>query len=74
MYLCQQQSKMILNPARIYLLKVNNGNARTMCEMHLKLTINTPERRQWRRSGVFTNNFEQIPQIVLVFPLLTLNK
>ena len=26
----------------------------------LKLTIKTPERRQWRRSGVFTVNFEHV--------------
>ena len=30
--------------------------------------------RQWRRSYVFIVNFEQISHIVLVFPLLTLNK
>ena len=29
---------------------------------------------QWRRSGVFIVNFEQISRIVLVFPLLNLNK
>ena len=38
------------------------------------LTIKTPERRQWRRSGFFTVNFEQIAHIALVFPLLRLNK
>ena len=35
----------IINPAGIYLLKVNNSNNRTRCEKCLKLTINTPERR-----------------------------
>ena len=35
--------------------------------------IKTPERRQWRRSGVFIVNFEQISHLVLVFLLLTLN-
>ena len=39
-----------------------------------KLTINTPERRHWRRSGVFIVNFEHISHLVLVFLLLTLNK
>ena len=29
---------------------------------------------QWRRSGVFSLNSEQISNIVLMFPLLTLNK
>ena len=38
----------------------------------LKLTIRTPERRHWRRSGVFIVNFEQISHFVLVFLLLTL--
>ena len=35
------------NPARIYLLKVNNRNTRTWCEICSKLTIKIPERRQW---------------------------
>ena len=61
-------------PAGIYLFKVNNRNTRTRCEIYSKLTINTPERRQWRRSGVFIVNFEHISHLVLVFLLLTLNK
>ena len=32
-------------PAGIYLLKVNNRNTRTRCEICSKLAINTPERR-----------------------------
>ena len=32
--------------AVIYLLKVNNRNARTRCEICSKLTIKTPEQRQ----------------------------
>ena len=40
-------------PSGIYLLKVNNGNTRTRCEICSKLTIKTPEQRQWRRSRVF---------------------
>ena len=31
-----------------YLLKVNNSNTRTRCEMCLKLTIKIPEPRHWR--------------------------
>ena len=58
----------------IYLFKVNNGHTRTMCQICSELTIKKRERRQWRRSGVFNVNYEQISQIVLVFPLLTLNK
>ena len=34
----------------------------------------TPERRKWRRSSVFIVNFEHILYVVLVFPLLILNK
>ena len=45
-----------------------------MCETCPKLAIKIPERRHWIRSGVFIANFEQISHIVLVFPLLTLNK
>ena len=32
-------------PAGIYLLKVNNRNTRTRCEICSKVTIKTPERR-----------------------------
>ena len=48
------------NPAGIYLLKVNNRNTRTRCEICSKLTIKIPERRQWRLSGVFIFNFEHV--------------
>ena len=34
--------------------------------------MKAPERRDWRRSGVFIVNFEQISHIVLIFLLLTL--
>ena len=42
----------------IYLLKVNNKNTRTRCEICSTLTIKTPKRRDWRRSSVFIVNFE----------------
>ena len=32
-------------PASYYLLKANNSNTRTKCEICSKLTIKTPERR-----------------------------
>ena len=48
------------NPTGIYLLKVNNSNTRTRREMCLKITLKTPERRQWRRSSVFIVNFEHV--------------
>ena len=59
-----------LNPAGIYLLKVNNRNTRTRCEICSKLTIKIPERRLWHRSGTFIVNFEHISHLVLVFLLL----
>ena len=39
------------------MFKVSN---RKMCEICAKLTIKTPERRHWGRSGVFIVNFEHI--------------
>ena len=38
-----------------------------------KLTIKTPDRRQWRSFGVFIVNFEHIWYLVVVFLLLDLN-
>ena len=35
-------------PPGIYLLRVNNTNTRTRCEMCSKLRIKTPEQRKWR--------------------------
>ena len=48
------------NPAGNYMFKVSNRNTRTRYEVCSKLTIKTPERRQWHRSGVFILNFEHI--------------
>ena len=61
-------------PANIYLLKVKNRNTCKRCAIYSKLTIKTPERRQRRRSGIFTVNFEHILHLFLVFVLLYLNK
>ena len=61
------------DPASIYLFKVNNRNTRARCEICSKLTIKTPERRHWRRSGVFIVTFEHISHLNLVFLLLTLD-
>ena len=63
-----------LYQAGIYLFKVSTGDNRTMREICLKLIIKTPERRQWRRCGVLIVNFEQTSDIVLISPLLILNK
>ena len=48
------------NPAGNYLLKVNNRNTRTRCEICSKLTIKTPERCHWQMisfnvKSLFTN-------------------
>ena len=59
-------------PAGIYLVKVNNREFRTRCEICWKFTIKTPKWRHWCRSGVFINNFEHISHLALVFLLLTL--
>ena len=56
------------------MFKVNNRNSRTKCEICLKLTIKTPERRLGRRSGIFSVTFEHILHLVLVFLLLTLSR
>ena len=40
-------------PSSNYMLKANNINTRTRCEIYSKLTIKTSEQRQWRCSGVF---------------------
>ena len=61
-------------PAGICLVKDNNRNTRKRCEICAKLTIKTPERRQWRCSGVVIVNFEHISHLVLVFLLLSLSR
>ena len=43
----------------------------SVCEIFSKLTIDSPERRQWRCCGVVVVNFEQILHIVLALTLLT---
>ena len=59
---------------RINFFKVSNEKAKTMCEICSKLIMKIQERPQLRLSGDFIVNFEQILHIVLVFPLLNLNK
>ena len=57
-----------------YMFKVNNRNTRRRCEICSKLTIKTPERRHWCRSGVFIVNFEHTSHLLLVLLLLTLSR
>ena len=59
-----------INPANIYLHKVNNRNITKRCEIFSKLTIKTLERRR-RRSDTFIVTFEHISRLFLVFLLLT---
>ena len=54
------------------MFKVNNRNTRLRCEICLKLTIKTPERSHWHRSGVFIINFEHISHPVLVSHLVSI--
>ena len=63
--------------AKIYLFKVIIETlTRKRWEICSKLTIKTPEQRQWHRSGVFIIDFEHIhiSELFLVFLLLALNK
>ena len=54
------------------MFNVNNRNTRTRREICSKLTLKTPERRQWRRSDVFIINSEHLSQLVLMFLMLIL--
>ena len=60
--------------ANIYLYKAINGNSSTTHEICSNLTIKTPEQRQRRCFGDIIVNFEQTLHIILMFPLITLNK
>ena len=53
------------NPAGNYIFNVKNRNTGASCEICLKLSIETPERRHWRRSGVFIVNFEHTSHLTL---------
>ena len=57
-----------------YMLKVNKTITGARCEICSKLTVKTPEGRNWRHSGVFIVNLEHISHLVLVFLLLTLSR
>ena len=53
---------------------MSNVKNPTVCNTCSKLTTNTLRWCQWCLCGVFIVNFEQVLHIILVFPLLTLNK
>ena len=48
------------------MLKVNNRNTRTRCEICSKLTKKITERRHWRRSGIFIVNFTPWSSVSIV--------
>ena len=54
-------------PENKYVLKVNYWSTRIRTEICSKLTIKTPERRQWRHSGDFIVNFELCPTFFWCF-------
>ena len=54
----------------INMFKVNKKNTRTRCEIYLKLTIKTPERRLF---VIFVFNSKYISHLVLVLLKLALN-
>ena len=70
LYFAAQNSIVTHIANNIFSLKVNNRNTGKRCEVRSKLTIKRPERRQWRRSGVFIGNCEHISHLFLAFLLL----
>ena len=71
-YFSRKGFKLIVFPADIYLLKINDTNTRTRSQICSKLAINTSERRQ-ASFWYFYVNFEHISHLVVVFLLLALN-
>ena len=67
--LCKKKQFKAL-PVSTYLFKVDNRNTGKRSEISLDLTIKTPERRHWCRSGVFIVNFEHISHLFLLLQLL----
>ena len=61
----------MLEPAGIYLLKVENKHNKKRCKICSKLLIKTPKWQHSSHSGVFSINVEHISHLVLVFSPLT---
>ena len=53
------------------MFKVNNRQKN--CELYSRLTVKTPERRQWRCFSVFIETIEHISHLFLVFLLFSLS-
>ena len=70
----------IQNPVNIYLFKVNNRNTRKKCKIRSKLTIKTPERREYLCESLFLSKaaglrpFFMFHTFFSVFLLLNLNR
>ena len=61
-------------PAGNCMFGVGDGGAGAACGVCSRLAMKTPERRHWRRAGVFIVDFGRGWRIVLVFLLLTLGR
>ena len=59
-YEVRQQATSTVTPTNKYLLKFNNRNTRKRCEICSNVAIKTSERRNWRCSNVFIDDFERI--------------
>ena len=59
--------------AVIYLFKFNSGNTRVICEICSKF-INNMSKSLMSFYVVFMADFEEIPRIVLMLPVMTLKK
>ena len=66
--------KTFINPVNSYLFKVNNGNTRKRYEIYSKLTIKTPERRNWRDLISLLLTLNILHTLFLVLLLMTLNR
>ena len=51
-------------PVNFYLFKVNHKNTRKRYKICSNLKKKTPERRHWRRSGVYIFNLENISHFI----------
>ena len=55
------------NPSKLIPLQVINRNTRERCKIYLKLTMKTPERLYWLRSGVLILDSEHISHLFWYF-------
>ena len=60
------------DPVDVCLLGVGNRDIGVGCGMWSELVMKTPQRCQWRRSGVFVVCFGHVSRYFLLFPFLDL--